>query len=240
MGVTLDAIRALQEIELQIFDIRRQLARKEKFVTLQSAKAASARAALEAEQREHKRAQVEMGDFDLTLKSRSAGIDKIRQQLLSIRNNKEYAAVLSQLNTEKAEVARIESKGLEMMTALDARKATLDAHEKTLREEEQRLTELKNQFAAAQQSFAQKLAELDARRKQAAAPIAPEIQTMFNRVAERYDGEAMARIVRSNPRRDEFTCEGCNMSVTADRYNALKTRDEIHTCSNCGRILYVE
>lgn len=240
MGVTLDAIRALQEIELQIFDIRRQLARKEKFVTLQSAKVASARAALEAEQREHRRAQVEMGDFDLTLKSRSAGIDKMRQQLLSIRNNKEYAAVLSQLNTEKAEVARIESKGLEMLTALEARKTTLDSHERVLREEEQRLAELKNQLAAAQQSFAQKLGELDAQRKLATAPIAPEIQTMFNRVAERYDGEAMARVVRSNPRRDEFTCEGCNMSVTADRYNGLKTRDEIQTCSNCGRILYVE
>lgn len=240
MGVTLDAIRALQEIELQIYDIRRQLARKEKFVTIQSSKVAAARAALEAEQREHRKAQVEMGDFDLTLKSRSAGIEKMREQLNSVRTNKEYAAILSQLNTEKAEVARIESKGLEMMTALDARKATLTAHEKTCHDEEQRLTELKNQLTAAQQSFAQKLGELDAARKQASGPIAAEILMMFNRVAERYEGEAIARVGRSNPRRDEFICEGCNMSVTADRYNGLKTRDEIQTCSNCGRILYVE
>lgn len=240
MGVTLDAIRALQEIELQIYDIRRQLARKEKFVTLQSAKVNSARAALETEQREYRRAQVEMGEFDLTLKARSAGVDKLREQLLAVRTNKEYAAMLSQLNTEKAEVSRIESRGLEMMGALETRKIALAAHEKTCQDEEQRLAELKNQFQAAQQSFSQKLAELNTLRQQATEKIAPEIQTIFNRVSERYEGEAMARVVRSNPRRDEFTCEGCNMSITADRYNGLKTRDEIQTCGNCGRILYVD
>jgi predicted nucleic acid-binding Zn-ribbon protein len=35
-------------------------------------------------------------------------------------------------------------------------------------------------------------------------------------------------------------CEGCNMSLAAERANALLTRrDELLTCDNCGRILHI-
>ena len=35
-------------------------------------------------------------------------------------------------------------------------------------------------------------------------------------------------------------CDGCNMSLAAERANALLTRDDVITCDSCGRILYIE
>jgi predicted nucleic acid-binding Zn-ribbon protein len=38
----------------------------------------------------------------------------------------------------------------------------------------------------------------------------------------------------------EYVCGGCYMSLTAEHANALRTRDELRFCDNCGRILYLE
>jgi len=35
-------------------------------------------------------------------------------------------------------------------------------------------------------------------------------------------------------------CGGCYMSLNAEHANVLRTRDEIRTCDNCKRILYME
>lgn len=240
MGAKLDAIRELQEIELQITDIRRQLARKERAVAAQNQKLDQLRKSQAALRDEVRRLQVEADAIDLDLKARSAHLAKVREQLNSVRTNKEYAAMLAQLNTEKADLARMEASGLELMGKLEGRKAELAALESQIQAEESRLSGVRAQLNQTDENLAGAAAELENRRKQAAAAVDPAALEIFNRVSERYEGEAMARVVRVHPRRDEFICEGCNMSVVPDRANALLTRDEVQTCRNCGRILYIE
>ena len=50
----------------------------------------------------------------------------------------------------------------------------------------------------------------------------------------------MAAVSRLRPKRDDYTCEGCNMGVTLEIVNSLQTRDEIQLCGVCRRILYLE
>ena len=151
MGATLDALRELQEIELQIVDIRRQLSRKDTLVGGQAAKLRNAQAALDAEKADLKKAQAEIDELDL--KSRTAVINKHREQLNSVKTNKEYSAILSQLNNEKAEATRVESRGLELMAKLEARKQALAEKAGHERDLNARLDELKHEVAHAQRTF---------------------------------------------------------------------------------------
>lgn len=240
MGVMLQALLDLQEVELQIVDIRRQLARKEKLVQAQAARLKAVRDALDTERLAQRQAQMEIDELDLDIKARTASLNKHREQLNTVRTNKEYAAILAQLNNEKADLSRVESKALELMEKLEGRKKASAAQEQAGREEEGRLKELQMQFEQFQASFAGRLGTLEQRRDAAAAKVTREALSQFNRVSERYEGEVMAEVVRVNPRRDEFICNGCNMSVSAERANALMTRDELTTCRNCGRILYMQ
>lgn len=240
MGATLQALLELQEIELQIVEIRRQLSRREKAVAAQAGRLSSGSSALAAEREEIRREQMKVDALDLEIKTRSAQISKVREQLNAARTNKEYAALLSQLNTEKADLSRVESTALEMMGKLEIRRAELARREQAGGSDAARLEQLKADLEQARQTFAERLALLTQRRDAAAARLPREALNVFNRVSERYDGEAMARISRANPRRDDFVCEGCNMSVSAERANALLTRDEVQTCKNCGRILYID
>ncbi len=240
MGATLDALRELQEIELQIVDIRRQVARKETLVAGQTTKVRGAQQQLDAEKTELRKAQAEIDALDLDLKSRTAAINKLREQLNSVRTNKEYAAILAQLNNEKAEASRVETRALELMGKLETRKKAMSERLDAERGQASRLDELKAEVASAQATFATRLANLDARRVAAAAKLAPELRGMFDRLSERYDGEVLAAIMRTNPRRHEYLCNGCNMSLSAETANACMTRDEVITCRNCGRILTIE
>lgn len=241
MGPKLQALLELQDIELQIVDIKRQLARRERAVAAQARKLTELREQLLAERHELRQAQMQVDEVDLELKSRTAHIDKLRERLNSVKTNKEYAAVLGELNNEKADANKLESRALEMMGKVEAQKSVFAERQKSEQHEVDRLRDLEAQLGQAQQSFSDKLGALQQRRDAAAEKVGDhEALLQFDRLSERYDGEALAQIERTHPRRDEFTCGGCFMSLSAEIANAVLSRDEVQTCSSCGRILWME
>jgi predicted nucleic acid-binding Zn-ribbon protein len=239
MGAMLQALFALQQVELQLVDIRRQLEHKQRLVKAQTRKLKASRAAIEVERTNARRSQAEFDALDIDIKGRSANITRLREHLNTVRTNKEYAAVLARLNNEKADVSRLETRALGIMQAIDVRKQELAEHEQAESAEAERLEELRAQFEQARESFAGRLEELQATRRAAAAQIDQKTITLFERLSEHYDGEVLAEVEQPNPRRDDFVCAGCHMSLRAEVANTLKSRDEIVTCKNCGRILFM-
>lgn len=240
MGPKLQAVIELQEVELQIVDIRGQLGRKERMVRGQQRRLDQVRDRIKAEELELRRAQMAFDEVDVDIKARNAQLAKHREQLNSVKTNKEYAAVLAQLNNEKADLTRTEQRAMEVMEQLETRKKSMDA----LRHEEQteiaRLREVQELLDQTQGTFSDRLSRLEAQRAAAAERVDAKALETFERISERYEGEATAVVQRVHPRRDEFICTGCNMSVTAEVVNALMTRDDLVTCHSCGRILTLE
>jgi predicted nucleic acid-binding Zn-ribbon protein len=76
-------------------------------------------------------------------------------------------------------------------------------------------------------------------REQAAAAVPAKSRDMFERMSERYEGEAMAAIAKPDRRREEYVCTSCNMDLAADVYNKLHSRDELVFCPSCRRILFI-
>jgi len=239
MGVKLQALAALQDIELQIVDIRRQLQRKERRLNAQRRKLNAAREAIETERISVRKSQSEFDTLDLDIKGRSANIERLREHLNTVRTNKEYATVLARLNNEKADVSRLETRALQIMQGVEARKRELAEHKQAESVEAERLEDLQAQLDQAQGSFAGRLDRLQKQRQEAADGVEPRAITLFNRLSERYEGEVLAEVERTNPRKDEFICAGCHMSLRVEVANMLKSRDEIVTCKSCGRILFM-
>lgn len=240
MGAAVEALIALQDIELQIVDIRRQLTAKQRSVTRQATKLREAEQHLAAAQAEVRHAQMEVDAVDVDLKARQSHLARLRDNLNTVRTNKEYAAVLSQLNSEKADANRLEARAFELLAQAEAKRKSLGELEHAVQEERARLENLKRQWEQAQGSFNDRLRALERQREEAAERVGAKALDLFNRISERYDGEVMARVVQVHPRRQEFICDGCNMSLAIERANALMTRDDVLTCDNCGRILFID
>jgi predicted nucleic acid-binding Zn-ribbon protein len=240
MGATLEALLELQDVELQIVDIRRQLAQKDRLVLRQAARLQAVREKLTAERETLRRTQMDVDELDVDLKGRSAQVSRLREHLNTVRTNKEYAAVLAQLNNEKADASRLEARALQLMEGVEIHRRTVTEREQDEQVEASRLADLEGQAGQSRRTFSQKLDELQRRREAIAARLDPEALSVFERLSERYEGEVMARIERTHPRRDEFSCGGCHMTLSAEQANAAMVRDDVQNCRNCGRILHIE
>src|SRR5262245_3091284 len=129
MGAKLQALLELQEIELQIVDIRRQLERKERQVAAQDSKVKQFHDTLEAERGELRKLEVRFQELDVDVKARSQHITKLRESLNGVRTNKEYHAIIQQINTEGADVKRVAAQGMEYMAKVEKGKQTLAARQ---------------------------------------------------------------------------------------------------------------
>jgi predicted nucleic acid-binding Zn-ribbon protein len=99
---------------------------------------------------------------------------------------------------------------------------------------------LKKDVADHEARLSGELKGLEAQREQAAEAVGPENLHAFERACERHEGEAMGVVERVHPRRSEYICTGCHMSVPLEHINALQTRDEVMLCPNCARILCLD
>lgn len=240
MGSTLEALHRLQVVETQLADLRGRIAAKWRLVRAHEKKAAMVDAELAIQKKEIQTRQMEVDRFDLDIKSRDAEVAKQRAALNAAKTNKEYSAILTQLNTVKADMGKLEERGMELIGQLDEiKKHAADAADRRAAEQK-RIDELKAEAEAYESQCGSRLADLTAKRADAAAAVPAAALSLFERVAARNEGKALAMVIRTHPKREEFACEGCNMSITLQQVNTLMSRDEPVICNNCGHILFLE
>ncbi len=241
MAKMLEALLRLQSVETQLSTVRGRLRSRKNAVLAQQAKhdqLAASHTAL------HDRYLSRRRDGDrasLDLKTREDHVARLRMSLNAARTNKEYAAVLTQINTLKADNARLEEEALRILQDADGIKAQADEVAQKIEAEKARLAEVQRTSAEEVSRLTAMLEELNAQRAGAARDVPAPALAIFERIAGNYDGDAMAAIeIQGAKPPHEFICGGCYMSLTAEHANALRTKDEIRTCDNCGRILYLE
>ncbi|HRX83722.1 MAG TPA: C4-type zinc ribbon domain-containing protein [Phycisphaerae bacterium] len=240
MGAILDALHRLQQVEneLNTYRVKEEaLRRKARQVERQISKA---EAEFQTQREAVTRCQMEIDQAELDIKAREESMNRHRQALNTAKSNKEYAAVLTALNTEKADASKCESRVLELMT----RKDQLLGESKSFEQERGRLDERLKKY---QQDLERYLEEtrstyqrLEKEREAAAAGLPASALATFERVAAHLEGDAMAEAKRVSARGEDHICGGCNMSIPLEHINRLKSRDEILVCSSCGRILYTD
>lgn len=238
MGATLDALHALQDVERRLEAIRSKIESKKRRVKAQKRAVDKQELLISEKQATMKASQMEFDSIDLDVKSREEHMAKHREALNKAKTNKEYATILTTINTEKADNSKLESRQLELMTGLEAHREELEG----LIAERDRLTEkvaaAEKELAGTEADCADDLQKLTTERDGAAKGIDPSILSTFERVAERHEGEAMAEIILVNAKRNEYCCGWCNMSLTLEQVITAETRDEIQNCNSCGIILY--
>ncbi len=181
------------------------------------------RAEIEASQKESRRAE---RDLDTHLEK----IRKLQDQQYLVKTNKEYQALLSELNRLKDEQSELEEKILTLMEdggKVETSIVTLEqkvSHEKSifqagesrlLKESERQKTELE---------------ALEARRKELTSGITEENLQTYTKV-KKYRGVAVAEV------RNEI-CLGCRVSLPPQKYADVMKNDSVGTCSHCHRVLY--
>lgn len=241
MGQILESLLRLQDVEKQLHTVRSRLRARRQAVDVQQRRVDQLNEQRDALREQAKRRRADADRFDLELKDRDQQVTKLRAVLNGAKSNKEYAAILTQINTIKADNARIEEQGLEVMQDVEALKTQADELQQGIDQAQAKLDEARQSSQAEIDKLEAMLAKLQARRAEATEGIDPETLALFDKLCESLDGEAMAPIDRQGRKQPyQYTCGGCYMTLNPEHFNALSSRDEVRQCDNCQRILYIE
>jgi predicted nucleic acid-binding Zn-ribbon protein len=239
MGPTNVALVTLFEADRKLRDVKAKLEAASHNVRIQERRVNDLSEKLRLAQQTHKERQARAAQMDLELKARDAHIEKLRTQQQGAKNNKEYQALLVEINTRKLDRNKIEEQALANLEALEKLKVEGAGLTTGLAGEKAKLEAMKAQSG---ETLAVLQAEVDAvtpERKAAEAVVPAKARDLFNRLADKYDGEAMAGIDRPDRRKEEYLCTACNMELVRDIYNKLNSRDDVVFCPNCQRMLFI-
>lgn len=188
---------------------------------------------------QHRHAQASEANLESDVKGIEERINKIREQMNNSKTNKEYSAFLVEVNTLKADKSKVEERALQLLGEADKLAARMEQL-KTQVAEQQKIKGLaEKELAARTAEVSTELDALKAKRTEAANQVPPATLAVFEKLADDMDGEAMAPVEQDDPRRMEYNCGGCYMSIPVEAVNKLVTQDDIVRCTSCTRILYL-
>jgi len=237
MGPVLNGLVKLQSVENQLRAVKAKLNRCRRNVIIKENHIRSFQNALEAKKEELQVTKIQSDRLELELKSRDESIAKLRASLNAAKTNKEYAAVLTQLNTTKADNSKIETQILDLMKDIEADETECRKMLEQIETEKKELEQIRKDAETQATRLQAEIEDIQLQWDQQAKNIPAEPLEVFNRVAETYDGEAMAMIDTQDEKTATYSCGGCFMGITAENVNQLMTKDDIIRCPNCTRIL---
>lgn len=240
MGGLLETLQQLQEVELRLAVIRGKRAAKTRRIDELQRKLRFTDGRIEEGKKAIRDHQVKVDALTLDILAREDAVNKHREALNKAKTNKEYANILAAMNTEKADTAKVESAVLEMMEQSQVYEEGVKEHEVVQAQLIEYLDVAKAALASLEEQTKDEHDRLQESRSGYSSSIPSTTLSSFTRVAERHEGEAMAALQRIHPRRDDYVCSGCNITVSLEVVNALHSRDEIQACKSCGRILFID
>lgn len=175
---------------------------------------------------------IEQRECEVDIQQKEAQVKKYDVQLLSVKKNEEYQALLHEMDALKKQIALKEERGIGLLLEIDEAKAHLDEDKKRLATETQ---DIDAQCRRIDEELAATLAD----RKRLEELRAPLLKDIDRELLSRYTRIRNAKKTGAAivPLRGE-SCSGCHMKVTAQHINEIMAGHKIHSCNHCGRLLY--
>jgi hypothetical protein len=227
----------LQSVENRLRAARAKLTRCRRNVVIQENQVRSLQNAVEAKKEEIQLTRVQYGRLELELKTRDEEISRLRASLNTAKTNKGYAAVLTHLNTTKADNSKIETQLIELLKDIEQDETECKEIQKQIEQQKQHLEKLRTDSESLAVKYQAEIDQIQKEWDEVAQTLPKASLEIFRRVAETYDGHAVAAIEERDSRKGAYTCGGCFMSITVECVNLLMTKDDILRCPNCTRIM---
>jgi predicted nucleic acid-binding Zn-ribbon protein len=240
MGPVLNGLIKLQSVENRLRVAKGKLARCRRNVIIQENQIRTLQNTLEAKKEEIQLAKIQADRLELELKTKDEAIAKLRASLNTAKTNKEYAALLTELNTKKADNSKIEEQALELLREIENDEQECKVINQQIEDQKQKLEQIRKESEKSAVKFQSEIEQIEVEWKNTAGSMPPVPLEIFKRVAETYDGEALAFIEPQEAGAQTYSCGGCFMGITAESVNLLLTKDEIIRCPNCTRILVLQ
>jgi len=170
-------------------------------------------------------------DLDLKIKDNTARIKKNDIDLMSVKTNKEYHAILKSIEDLKLANSDIEDKMINYLDNIEEQNKKLKTSKEKLDDAvdkvENKKAELQKELKQKQQELNKTIEKKDAKLTQ----IPADILKIYNNVKKIKNNKAIVEAA-------EGRCKGCNLNIPIQEYIKIQKAESITFCPNCQRIIY--
>jgi predicted nucleic acid-binding Zn-ribbon protein len=229
----LELLWELQKIDLDLKHIKEERERYPREVKKLDEKMSIERERLQAEKGKVDLLEKERREKERQLSFSQEKIKKTEGRMSEVKTNKEYQALLTEIETIKGASSREEEEILQVLEEIDELKKDLSKREKEV-------AVLLGKIEAEKKMIQERMAQDEIvwkqqieRREVLSKQIESKLNKLYNTLKEKRQGVGVVNV------RQE-TCQGCFVHIPPQMFIEVQKNNEIIRCPNCNRIFYFE
>ena len=231
MKEQLDLLWELQKIDLELRNLKEAQEGYPKEI-----KRLDEKQKLEREKIQKEKEKMELLEKDRRHKEGQLSLeqDKVKKtegRMFEVKTNKEYQALLTEIDTLKGASGREEEEILQLLEEIDELKKTLSKREKEIAATLAKIEGEKKALQEKMERDQEVLKKQMGRREAVAKQLQSNLYKLYNTLKEKRGGVGVVSVKQE-------TCQGCFVNVPPQLFIEVQKNNAIVRCPNCNRILY--
>lgn len=169
--------------------------------------------------------------LELEVEALRETLSKYRSQLMEVKTNKEYEAMLQEIATAEGKIAKKEDRILEGMMVIEEKEQLTEKGRREFQQKEKKVLQKRSELEKFASEAQAQIDDLQQEKGQLRAQIPEELIQQYERIAIVRNGVALAEV-------KDQSCQGCHVRLRPQFFAEVKTNQEMMTCENCNRFLY--
>ena len=188
---------------------------------------------VELSKRKHDELKAQRAECETKVKKLNEGMIKTKERLLEVKNNKEYQAMLKEIETAEKTRGDIESQIIALMDEMDKLSVLVKKDEETLKQAKSKHDEEKKLIEDDLSAIDADTVTWTEKRFGLQKSIPVDLLAQYERVKKRNNGVGVIPVWKA-------VCSGCQIKIPPQMYNELQRSNDLLSCPNCNRIMYFQ
>ncbi|NLI83202.1 MAG: hypothetical protein GX443_16170 [Deltaproteobacteria bacterium] len=158
-------------------------------------------------------------------------IRRSKQRMGEVKTNKEYQAILKEIEELQKEKSRREDGTLEFMDRIESLSHELKVAEAEIEQRRKKLEEDKRALEIEKEKLDSRLEKIESIQARVRARLDPEILRRSESLMKKQAGIAVAPV-------ENGVCKVCHLNIPPQKFIELQRDEKIHQCPHCHRFIY--
>lgn len=225
-------LKKLQEIDLQINKITRNLTELPSRISVIESEYLSAKEEYEAAKAAFDTNEDEKRKAEIALKSTAEELKQKESKLYAIKTNKEYQAVLKEIADAKRANKEREEQILVLMEQNEELSKKITQLNQVFTDKEAGYKKESGALEEERKEFGSQIKSFEGTRPETESQLDKAILRRYNHIRQRYP-EALVEVKNG-------VCRGCSMNIPPQLYNEMLRFDDLKNCPSCRRLIFID
>ena len=180
-----------------------------------------------------KEIQLNLNKIELRVKEDNQKIDNLKDRLFKVTTNKQYDAIMQEIDYLKEQLDKDETVDIELMEEKDVLEEKIENQEKNVKSVSKDLSERRESLEKMLRESAEQKEQLVSDRDALVKSIESQVLKRYNVVRKARRGTAVVPVLGAS-------CSGCGAGVPPQKIAEIRADKIPYTCDECSRFLFIE